>query len=263
MCLVHKQQRIQSSSVLIFKKHCELVVVATIPVLYYSGTWLKLLSGFSGDIQCVGQKIVRFTDMLNKRKWTNNRTVVNCHVTYWQPSFHIARTAGLRQRFHDATTKTPFVDHNVFKLQAYICIKVLTEKRLGRLILNTLSVSINRNINSIILWNQLFIFQSAPQTIKVVDSYKKTNAVSSNTNFECMLLQNASKSCNIHRPRPPVFKLKGERTWHFVQRYSTDHNTYWQLSWTPISRINITFYVCVLCEVQTISYVCIVVPCIL
>jgi hypothetical protein len=118
-CLVYKQQRIQSSSVLIFKKHCDLLVVATIPVLYYRGTWLKLLSGLSGDTQCVGQKIVHFTDMLNKRKWTNNRTVVNCHMTYWQPSFHIVGTAGLRQRFHDATTKTQFLDHNAFKLQTY------------------------------------------------------------------------------------------------------------------------------------------------
>jgi hypothetical protein len=37
MCLVHKQQRIQSSSVLSFIIHCDLVVVATIPVLYYRG----------------------------------------------------------------------------------------------------------------------------------------------------------------------------------------------------------------------------------
>ena len=87
---------------------------------------------------------------------------------------------------------------------------MLKEKRIGRLILTTLSVSINRNINSIIRWNQLFIIQSAPQTLKLVDSYKKTNVVSSNTNKKYTVhLQHASKSCNIHRSRPPDFKVKG------------------------------------------------------
>jgi hypothetical protein len=148
--------------------------------------------------------------MLNKRKWTNNRTVVNCHMTYWQRSIHIVRRAGFRQRFYDATTKIQFAEHNVFKLQTYISIKVLREKRLGRLIVTTLSISINRNINAIIRWNQLFIFQSAPQTFKLVDSYKKTNDVSSNTIKKyTVLLQHASESCNIHRPRSPDFKVKG------------------------------------------------------
>lgn len=73
--------------------------------------------------------------------------MVNCHETYWQFSFRIDKTAGLRQRLRDATTKIQFVNHSAFKLQTYICINVLTEKRTGRLILTTRLVSINRNIN--------------------------------------------------------------------------------------------------------------------
>jgi len=62
MCLrvVHEQQRIQSYSVLIFINNSDLVVVATVPVFYYRGTRLILLSGFSGDTRCVDLKTAHF-----------------------------------------------------------------------------------------------------------------------------------------------------------------------------------------------------------